>query len=138
MFAYNNIQESQAHAHDMGQMTRVMYKIARKTELETIAMKIVTVVALFFLPATFICVSRILQEPRLWMMLKLMFAQTFMSANIVSYTPKNTALAFFFELCLPFMALTLAMSWIIYRRVRSSNNNEYRRMGLQMQAEEKV
>ena len=64
MFTYRNIQESrlqaqkaQISAQNMEDMTQVMYKIARKTELETIAMKVVTVITLFFLPATFICVS---------------------------------------------------------------------------------
>ena len=61
-----------------------------------------------------------------------------MGANIVTYTRKKDALALFLELCLPAMALTLAVSWIIYVRVRRSNNNEYRRMGERLQAQEKA
>lgn len=63
MFTYQNIQSSekkaekaQQSAENMEDMTEIMFKVARKTERETVAMKVITLVTLFFLPATFICV----------------------------------------------------------------------------------
>ncbi|KAL9632727.1 MAG: hypothetical protein Q9164_005135 [Protoblastenia rupestris] len=43
----------------MERMTRDMNEIARKTQTETVSMKIITLVTLFFLPGTFISVGRI-------------------------------------------------------------------------------
>ena len=41
----------------MEHMTRDMGEIARKTKTETVSMKIITLVTLFFLPGTFISVG---------------------------------------------------------------------------------
>ena len=41
----------------MENMTRQMHKIAVKTEKETVSMRIITLVTLFFLPGTFVSVS---------------------------------------------------------------------------------
>lgn len=41
----------------MEKMTDEMSKIARETKTETVSMKIITLVTLFFLPGTFIAVS---------------------------------------------------------------------------------
>ena len=64
MFTHQSILESQRQARkaqktakNMEDMTEVMFHIAERTEKETVVMRIVTVVTLFFLPATFICVS---------------------------------------------------------------------------------
>ena len=63
MFTYRNIQESRVHAQkaqissqNMEEIGQITLTIARKTELETIAMRVVTLITLCFLPATFICV----------------------------------------------------------------------------------
>lgn len=40
-------------------MTEDMNDIARKTKIETVSMKVITLVTLFFLPGTFISVGRI-------------------------------------------------------------------------------
>ena len=65
VFTYQNIQESrrqaskaQVYAQNMEDLTAVTYEIAQKTQRETVAMKIITLVTLFFLPATFIAVSQ--------------------------------------------------------------------------------
>ena len=42
---------------EMEMMTKDMSEIARKTKTETVSMKIITLVTLFFLPGTFIAVS---------------------------------------------------------------------------------
>lgn len=39
-------------------MTKDMNEIARKTKIETVSMKVITLVTLFFLPGTFISVGR--------------------------------------------------------------------------------
>ena len=44
----------------MEKVTDEMSKIARKTKTETVSMKIITLVTLFFLPGTFIAVSGLL------------------------------------------------------------------------------
>lgn len=41
----------------MEKVTQEMSRIARKTQTETVSMKIITLVTLFFLPGTFIAVS---------------------------------------------------------------------------------
>ena len=50
-------EKSRVSAGKMENMTRQMYKIAVKTEKETVLMRIITLVTLFFLPGTFISVS---------------------------------------------------------------------------------
>ena len=48
--------ESRASTKNMEDMSLEMNKIARKTKTETVSMKIITLVTLFFLPGTFISV----------------------------------------------------------------------------------
>ncbi|KAI9866764.1 MAG: hypothetical protein M1813_000706 [Trichoglossum hirsutum] len=47
-------QKAQQSADNMENMTRDMHAIARKTKQETVSMRIITLVTLFFLPGTFI------------------------------------------------------------------------------------
>jgi len=49
--------EAQASTSEMQRMTEEMNKLAQKTKKETVSMKIITLVTLFFLPGTFISVS---------------------------------------------------------------------------------
>ena len=49
--------KSQESANNMEAMTRKMRITAEKTERETISMRVITSVTLFFLPATFLAVS---------------------------------------------------------------------------------
>ena len=51
--------QSQNSTKNMEHMTHDMNEIARKTKTETTSMKIITLVTLFFLPGTFISVSRL-------------------------------------------------------------------------------
>lgn len=48
--------ESQRSAENMEKMTQNMQKVANKTQQEALSMRIVTLVTLFFLPATSIAV----------------------------------------------------------------------------------
>jgi Mg2+ and Co2+ transporter CorA len=49
--------KAQESADRMEKITVEMHEIARKTKQETVSMKIITVVTLFFLPGTFMSVS---------------------------------------------------------------------------------
>ncbi len=53
---------AQQSAEVMEVMTRDMHAIARKTKQETVSMRIITLVTLFFLPGTFISVSPVPTE----------------------------------------------------------------------------
>ena len=50
-------QEAKVSAKKMEEMTLQMHEIASKTKVETVSMRIITLVTLFFLPGTFISVS---------------------------------------------------------------------------------
>jgi hypothetical protein len=50
-------EKAQESAENMESMTREMHTIAQKTKIETVSMRIITLVTLFFLPGTFISVS---------------------------------------------------------------------------------
>lgn len=48
-------------------MTEDMNDIARKTKIETVSMKVITVVTLFFLPGTFISVGTLFLKVSLFL-----------------------------------------------------------------------
>lgn len=52
-------EKAQKSAENMEAMTVEMHTIAQKTKVETVSMRIITLVTLFFLPGTFISVSQI-------------------------------------------------------------------------------
>ena len=49
----------------MAKMTQDMNEISRKTKIETVSMRVITLVTLFFLPGTFVSVSQRQREDRL-------------------------------------------------------------------------
>ena len=55
---YQNTQANKYSTKSMFTMTEDMNDIARKTKIETVSMKVITLVTLFFLPGTFISVGR--------------------------------------------------------------------------------
>ena len=55
---YQNTQANRYSTKSMFTMTEDMNDIARKTKIETVSMKVITLVTLFFLPGTFISVGR--------------------------------------------------------------------------------
>ncbi len=55
---YQNTQANRHSTKSMYTMTEDMNDIARKTKIETVSMKVITLVTLFFLPGTFISVGR--------------------------------------------------------------------------------
>ena len=50
-------EKARESAHEMHVITREMNEIAKKTEQETVSMRIITLVTLFFLPGTFVSVG---------------------------------------------------------------------------------
>ena len=62
---YQNTQTNKKSTKNMMSMTEDMNDIARKTKIETVSMKVITVVTLFFLPGTFIsvCVIFFVSKP---------------------------------------------------------------------------
>jgi len=88
---------------EMATLTKKMNKLAHQTKKETVSMKIITVVTLFFLPGTFI--------------------STIMSTDIIQYpvnpaTDKpeeqysSSALNLYLAITLPLMAITF-LSWVV-------------------------
>ena len=55
---YQNTEANRRSTKSMFTMTEDMNDIARKTKIETVSMKVITLVTLFFLPGTFISVGR--------------------------------------------------------------------------------
>lgn len=60
---YQNTQANKYSTTSMFKMTEDMNDIARKTKIETVSMKVITLVTLFFLPGTFISVRRFFSSP---------------------------------------------------------------------------
>ncbi|KAL8893307.1 MAG: hypothetical protein Q9192_005397 [Flavoplaca navasiana] len=99
--------ESHKSTRKMEKVTHEMSLIARETKTETVSMKIITLVTLFFLPGTFVA--------------------TLMSTDIIRWdTGKKEyqpgALHVYLAICLPFMATTFifwgAYQWLERRKER--------------------
>ncbi|KAH7123564.1 hypothetical protein B0J11DRAFT_435355 [Dendryphion nanum] len=92
--------KTQQSTDNMEVMTGEMHKIARKTQQETVSMRIITLVTLFFLPGTFI--------------------STIMSTDIVRFeqgSDKNVsygALTLYLTITLPLMVVTFAGWYAVY------------------------
>ncbi|KAI4256438.1 MAG: hypothetical protein L6R42_006224 [Xanthoria sp. 1 TBL-2021] len=107
---YQNTQANKSSTHSMVMMTEDMNDIARKTKIETVSMKVITLVTLFFLPGTFISVGRI-------------FLSTLMSTDVfgLDYTGRAqenpyTRLSpwqIYLALSLPLTAVTLLV-WAMF------------------------
>ncbi|KAF2183924.1 hypothetical protein K469DRAFT_710295 [Zopfia rhizophila CBS 207.26] len=87
----------------MEALTSNMNDIAQKTRQETVSMRIITLVTLFFLPGTFI--------------------GTFMSTDIIKFEPGNVrhfqpqGLKVYLAICLPMMFVTFLAWYFVYRSV---------------------
>ena len=100
----NFAKKSQASAQRMEDMTEDMQKLTRKTAVETVLMRIITIVTVLFLPATFV--------------------STMMSANIITFKPQDWSISagstslgavkFFLCLTLSLMAATLGAGFILF------------------------
>ncbi|KAL9635648.1 MAG: hypothetical protein Q9204_002553 [Flavoplaca sp. TL-2023a] len=101
--------ESHKSTRNMERVTQEMSLIARETKTETVSMKIITLVTLFFLPGTFVA--------------------TLMSTDIIRWDSgtkkyKPGALHVYLLICLPFMAATFifwgAYQWLERRKERQA------------------
>lgn len=115
--------KAQSSADHMEYMTKAMYDIAHKTKQETVSMRVITSVTLFFLPATFIAVSDLLQKAS---NIQIDASQTFMSTDIIKYDKGVRVFeidGFKLYLCiaLPLTALTFVAWLIIYRIAKTSD-----------------
>ncbi|CAD6583127.1 MAG: hypothetical protein ASARMPRED_001238 [Alectoria sarmentosa] len=101
--------QSSNSTQEMKHMTREMKHIARRTKTETVSMKIITVVTLFFLPGTFI--------------------STLMSTEIVQWPEgkkvyQQDALNTWLYLSLPFMAVTLGLWGALHLYARRNEDKK--------------
>ncbi|TVY37913.1 hypothetical protein LOCC1_G008368 [Lachnellula occidentalis] len=96
--------KSQFSAKRMEDMTEQMHDIAQKTKEETVSMRIITLVTLFFLPGTFI--------------------STIMSTDIIHFQAESPtsgkifqlgALELYLAITIPLMAVTFAAWYLVYR-----------------------
>ncbi|OCK86349.1 hypothetical protein K432DRAFT_341488 [Lepidopterella palustris CBS 459.81] len=97
-------EKSQHSTDNMEDMTKGMHKIAQKTQQETVSMRIITLVTLFFLPGTFI--------------------STLMSTDIFKFETGNSgktqkfvqtgALQLFMSITIPLMVLTFGAWYGVY------------------------
>jgi len=124
-------QELSHRAHDstrrMERMTESMEAIAKKTERETILVRIITVVTLLFLPATYVSVGFLgstMHPPR-------SLLQTLMSTDIVHYqAPDNggkpvrtfapEALKLYFWITIPLTLFTILFAFVFRWRANLS------------------
>jgi hypothetical protein len=129
LFAHRNMSTSkhlsiraQISAEKMEGLTNHMMLIAEKTEKETIFMRIITVVTLFFLPGTFVAVSRLPIRHAL----SRLISQTLMSTDIVKFQNDNNlihrfswlALAVYLGITVPIMGITIWISFRYRRRAQ--------------------
>lgn len=108
---------AQESAEKMETLTAHMKHIALKTEKETIFMRIITVVTLFFLPGTFVAVSHL---HHVHPAMTALIPQTLMSTDIMKFQNDNDvisrfswqALLMYFGITIPIMAFTV---WAAFR-----------------------
>lgn len=115
----------------MEKLTNEMNDLARKTKQETVSMKVITLVTLFFLPGTFMSAS-ILSRDHFAHLANTEAKQTIMSTDIIRFqevngktdrTFQSGALKLYLAITLPMMFLTFAGWWIFYKRVDRDTNN---------------
>ncbi|KAF2204801.1 hypothetical protein GQ43DRAFT_428635 [Delitschia confertaspora ATCC 74209] len=105
---------AQRSADNMESMTNSMHEIAQKTKQETVSMRVITLVTLFFLPGTFIA--------------------TFMSTDIIHFNTNNTqnfqmnGFKLYLEICIPLMFLTFlawyAFHWWVNKKDNHGNDQD--------------
>lgn len=135
-------EKAQVSADNMEKMTEQMRRIAVKTEQETVSMKVVTYVTLFFLPGTFVSVSSCLSQVNTDGATADLFSlQTLMSTDIIKYSLDNNGtftrqfsvgcLAIYLYVTLPMMAVTFFASWLF----RVSENRTFQRRNRELPCE---
>lgn len=127
-------------------MTKSMKKVAEKTAIQTSSMHLITLVTLFFLPATFVAV-RAFRLPSFSfseLTVYLTSVQTFFSSGAFQWDqddPDGSSMPFwkpqffalFASICLPMTGVIICLWWILYWR-----NNRIRRQNAQEDEESLV
>jgi hypothetical protein len=113
-------EKAQRSANSMELVTHSMHDIAQKTKQETVSMRIITLVTLFFLPGTFI--------------------GTFMSTDIIHFNANNTqdfqvqGLKVYLGICLPLMFITFlgwyGVYWWVNKRQKGQPEPDDEEKGL--------
>jgi hypothetical protein len=126
----------------MEELTELTVKIGTMSQREAIAMRIITVVTLIYLPATFVSVS---QDFNLPFKHSLNFVKTFFSTDIVKYQDPNAgsgnatharagqytgsyseiAMVRWLQVTLPLTFLTLVIGWIAFKRSEKNADKEF-------------
>jgi hypothetical protein len=106
-------------AERSNRLTESMEIIAQDTARETVSMRVITIVTLFFLPGTFISVGTPLHQLRISLT-----SQTLMSTSIVTFEAGSPSLAqgsistgalgFFAAVSVPLMLVTLLAWWVVH------------------------
>jgi len=118
----NRAQESQQQMEDM---TRQMNTLAEKTQQETVSMRIITLVTLFFLPGTFI--STLMSTPII------QFASPDDAGSVPSREVFSLqALRLFFKITVPLMLATFLAWYVMYwwTRRKSESRQVDQEMGI--------
>jgi len=136
-------EKAEASTMEMHTMTEEMTALTQKTKQETVSMRIITLVTLFFLPGTFIsvCLFSLTYFVRFHFLspspsvLANTEQQTIMSTDIVQYSKipnsndyeeeySSAALKRYVMITLPLMALTFLAWWILYFWVETKQRVE--------------
>lgn len=123
-------ERSQFSAENMEDLTRDMGELARETKEETVSMRIITLVTLFYLPGTFISVSEVFP------LLRQTYGgvQTIMSTDIVRFQPtrkgktqktfQQGALQLYLAITVPLMLFTFAAWYAVKWRASQRKSRE--------------
>jgi hypothetical protein len=139
--------QNQSEATDeMERLTKSMHFIGMIAQKEAIAMRIITVVTLVFLPATFVSVSR--KNGLLIICFLTDVAQTFFGTDIIKYQNQSNgssndapigpymgsfsavALCRWLQLTIPLTVLTIGLGYYFFRRAKRSAERKLAKRGL--------
>lgn len=131
--------KAQVSAERMEKVNGSMHEIAKKTQQETVSMKIITLVTLFFLPGTFISVRFFYNSfytsttsDRLANR-KISCLKTIMSTDILKFQDnsknfQSKALIYYLIITIPIMIITFGAWWVMYVWVkRGEEKKAYQR-----------
>jgi hypothetical protein len=138
---YRNMETSNVLSHHSQESNHVMKDIAQKTKMETVSMRVITLVTLFFLPITFISVS-LTRDASLkshYLLIyraatasiqkasftaiadQVIFFKTIMSTDIIQFRRVDgkkvfqaSALEFLLAVGGPMIAITFGAWWMVY------------------------
>ena len=135
-------------SHEMEMMTKSMKKVAEKTAVQTSSMHLITLVTLFFLPATFVAVRAFVLPSFSFSELAdhLTSDQTFFSSGAFQWDqndPDGSSMPFwkpgffslFARICFPMTGVIICAWWLLYwrnlrlRRQHGQGDEEQQQIG---------